>query len=401
MGPASVDRVKKKALSLGLLSPEQAENLTDRETINLIFLPGFSTADKVTNLSGRGVGMDVVKTNIERIGGTIDIQSTQGKGTTLKIKIPLTLAIIPALIVSCSGDLYAIPQVNLLELVRLDAKDAASGIERIHGVPVYRLRGNLLPLVFLDKELFGASAAPAGDGVYIVVLQAGDRQFGMVVDAVNDTEEIVVKPLGAQLKGLSVYAGATIMGDGRVALILDVMGVALRAHVLAEVGDRTFTERAPDLPRAVDNRQALLLFQTPDNGQMAIPLSMVARLEEFPRHAIERAGDQEVVQYRGEILPLVPLSQVLPERRLKPRHAAPQTDGGRDVVQVVVYTQGAKSVGLMVDHILDIVEERLETQSPGTRAGVTGSAVIHGRVTELLDVQSLVKEAMPGLFAQA
>ena len=395
-----VEKVKKKALSLGLLSPEQAAGISEREAMNLIFLPGFSTADKVTNLSGRGVGMDVIKTNIERIGGTIDVQSVWKKGTTLKVKIPLTLAIIPALIVSCRGDFYAIPQVSLLELVRLDSKDTKNAIERIHGVPVYRLRGNLLPLVYLGKELFGKEDDESRESVHIVVLQAGDHQFGLVVDVVNDTEEIVVKPLGQQLKGLSIYAGATIMGDGRVALILDVLGLALQAHVLAEVGDHAFTERVEEPVHVVDNRQSLLLFRTPDNGQMAIPLSAVARLEEFPRPSIERAGDQEVVQYRGEILPLLSLSQALPERRRQPRNASP-ADGGRDVVQVVVYTKNDKSVGLLVDHILDIVEESLEMQSPGTRSGVTGSAVIHGRVTELLDVENLIKGAMPGFFAQA
>jgi two-component system chemotaxis sensor kinase CheA len=386
------------------LTPDQAEAISDREAMNLIFLPGFSTADKVTNLSGRGVGMDVVKTNIERIGGTIDIQSTRGHGTTLKVKIPLTLAIIPALIVSCGGDFYAIPQVSLLELVRLDMKDARNGIERIHGVPVYRLRGNLLPLVYLQKELFGTEDDSGRESVHIVVLQAGDRQFGLVVDSVNDTEEIVVKPLGQRLKGLSVYAGATIMGDGRVALILDVLGLALRAHVLAEVGERGFSERTAEPVSAPDHRQALLLFRTPDHGQMAIPLSMVARLEEFARPSIERAGDQEVVQYRGEILPLLQLSQVLPERRRQPRHPSAPEDSGassRDVVQVVVYTQGTKSVGLVVEHILDIVEESLDMQAPGTRQGVIGSAVIHGRVTELLDVENLIKGALPGFSARA
>jgi two-component system chemotaxis sensor kinase CheA len=404
-----VEKVKNKALSLGLLSPDQAPVISDREAMSLIFLPGFSTAEKVTNLSGRGVGMDVVKTNIERIGGSIDVQSARGKGMTLKIKIPLTLAIIPALIVSCRGDFYAIPQASLMELVRLDAADAGRLIERIHGVPVYRLRGRLLPLVNLGKELFGTESSGTGNGegprsVPIVVLQAGDHVFGLIVDAVNDTEEIVVKPLGQQLKGLSVYAGASIMGDGRVALILDVLGIALKAHVLSEVGDRAFAEdKETEKSGVVDNRQSFLLFRSPDRGQMAIPLSAVARLEEFPRPSIERAGSQDVVQYRGEILPLLNLSTSLPERRSRPRHPEepPAEEGGRDVVQVVVYTRGKKSVGLMVERILDIVEEALQVQSPGTRSGVTGSAVIHGRVTELLDVENLIRGVLPEFFGPA
>ena len=242
------ERVKSKALERGLISAEQAARLGERELMNLIFLPGFSTAASVTNVSGRGVGMDVVKTNIERIGGTVEVSSTAGRGTTHKLKIPLTLAIIPALTVTAAGERYAIPQVNLLELVRLKtdaaldappdgghdaardacAENARGGVELIHGVPVYRLRGRLLPLVYLARELQGSprgfepgERAPRPESTHVVVLQAEERQFGLVVDEVNDTEEIVVKPLGRKLKGIPVFAGATIMGDGRVALARD------------------------------------------------------------------------------------------------------------------------------------------------------------------------------------
>ncbi len=233
----NVERIRQKAIERGVITPEQAQKMADREIFNLIFLPGFSTAQKVTNVSGRGVGMDVVKTNVEKIGGTVDLQSTLGKGTTVRVKIPLTLAIIPALIVTCGGDRYAIPQVSLLELVRLEDTKAATGIELVHGAPVHRLRGRLLPVIYLRRELrIGSSDGPKNedDAINIVVLLADGRQFGLVVDAINDTEEIVVKPLRKQLKSIKTFAGASIMGDGKVALILDVVGLAQRASVVSE-----------------------------------------------------------------------------------------------------------------------------------------------------------------------
>ncbi|MGH9344624.1 MAG: chemotaxis protein CheW, partial [Terriglobia bacterium] len=377
-----LDRVKQKAIERGLVTPEQAISMKEREALNLIFLPGFSTAAKVTNVSGRGVGMDVVRTNVEKIGGTVDVQSKTGHGTTLKIKIPLTLAIIPALIVTSAGDRYAIPQISLLELVRLEGDEARTGIESVHGAPVYRLRGNLLSLVYLNHELKLHAAhqngAAAQDVVNIVVLQADDRQFGLVVDEVNDTEEIVVKPLGQQLKGLPVYAGATIMGDGRVALILDVLGLAQRASIVSEARDRKRVEEEKAKEQGSE-RQTFLLFKSPDDGRMVIPLSEVTRLEEFSRSAIEQSGNQQVVQYRGSILPLLRLSGIVEERRRRPRVLPPkQTQNGGDKVHVVVHTRNGRSVGLLVDRILDIVEDDLSSRRPSSRKGILGSVVIQG-----------------------
>ncbi|MEK6233242.1 MAG: chemotaxis protein CheW, partial [Planctomycetales bacterium] len=262
-------------------------------------------------VSGRGVGMDVVRTRIERIGGTVDVESRLGEGTTVRVKIPLTLAIIPALIVSAAGDRYAIPQVSLLELVRTDGKDGQA-IEMIHDAPVYRLRGKLLPLVYLDRELQDSPGEESRrDGkVNIVVLQAGHRQFGLVVDAIHDTVEIVVKPLGKELTRIPFFAGATIMGDGRVALILDVVGVAQHARVISEVEDRGLGDDLEDGERAAA-MQALLLFQVGQRNRMAIPLTKVSRLEEFRASQIERAGSQAVVQYRDQLLPLVHIANLL------------------------------------------------------------------------------------------
>src|SRR5262249_3175699 len=216
--------LKKKAIAKGLLRPEQAEKLNDREALNLIFHGGLSTAETITNVSGRGVGMDVVKSNIEKIGGLVDVFSRPGEGATVRVKIPLTLAIIPGLVVMSGSERFVIPQVSLLELIRLEGEAGRKQIEQVHGTPVYRRRGSLLPIAHLN-EVLHLKTAEAAEAVNIVVLQAEDRQFGLVVDGINDTQEIVVKPLSKQLKGLTTYAGATIMGDGGVALILDVAGV--------------------------------------------------------------------------------------------------------------------------------------------------------------------------------
>ncbi|MCC6231785.1 MAG: chemotaxis protein CheW [Verrucomicrobiales bacterium] len=389
----NVARVKQKALEKGLLTAEQAARMTDRDAANIVFLPGFSTAEKVTNVSGRGVGMDVVKTNIEKIGGSVDIQSEEGLGTTIKIKIPLTLAIIPALVVSSGGERFAIPQVNLLELVRLDGGVGASGIETVFDAPVYRLRGRLLPLVFLNRVLnLDESGRPAQSALNLVVLRADGREFGLVVDTINDTEEIVVKPLGKQLKSLSCFAGATIMGDGRVALILDVMGLAQHAQVISENRDTQVGAAAQRSQEAQGDRASLLLFSLGDRGRMAIPLSMAARLEEFPRSKIERAGAREVVQYRGQIMPLIEVSNLVPGV------SAAQPD---DPMHVVVYSEQGRSVGLVVGRIEDIVEDHIAVQAGGGQGGILGSAVVQGQVTDLLDVKGVIQVAEPGFFEVA
>jgi len=389
-GGIDTERVRAKAVEKGVVTAEQAARMGEREVQGLIFAPGFSTAERVTNVSGRGVGMDVVKTNIERIGGTLDIQSVLGQGTTLKIKIPLTLAIIPALTVTSAGDRYCIPQVNLLELVRLEG-DPARHIERIHGAPVYRLRGNLLPLAYLNAELRVPGEAGRADVTNIVVLQAGEQHFGLVVDAITDTEEIVVKPLGRQLKELAVFAGATIMGDGRVALILDVLGLAQRARMLGDATARTAAAAtaAPEAEARAGDRRTLLLVGLGGDRRLAIPLDHVARLEELPRDSVELSAHQEVVQYRGEILPIVRLSGVL---------GIPAGADDARPLQVVVHNEGGRRVGLVVDCIFDIVEERVDLQRPVASPDLLGSAVIQQKVTDLLDVQRLLRRAHPALF---
>ena len=389
-----LERVKAKAVSKSLITAEQATRMTEREAINLIFLPGLSTAEKISNVSGRGVGMDVVKTNIEKIGGSIDLQTQFGQGTTLRIKIPLTLAIIPALIVTSGGARYAIPQVSLLELVRLEGEAARTGIEKLCGAPVYRLRGNLLPLAYLNQQLHtapGLGRSPGDDEVInIVVLQADGRTFGMVVDEINDTEEIVVKPLGKQLKGITCFAGATIMGDGRVALILDVVGFAQHAHVVAETRERPASAEKSSIVADCDKRQSLLLFNVGGQRRMAIPLALAARLEEFPLAQIEHTGDSEVVQYRGQIMPLIRVGKYI--------GGGAVADADSEKLSVVVYSENDRYVGLVVSSINDIVDEVFEVQRHASGRGLAGSAVVQGHVTDLLDVPALIRNATPSFY---
>ena len=392
-------RVKNKAIERGVITAQQAARMSEGELLNLVFLPGFSTAEKVTNLSGRGVGMDVVKTNIDRVNGTVDLQSYPGKGTTIKIKIPLTLAIVRAVIIQSNGKRFAIPQVNIQELVRLDADRVRTEIESVHGVPVYRMRGRLLPLVYLSEELKLAKqagkASRLDEATNIVVLQANDHPFGLVVNEINDSEEIVVKPLSKQLRGLKIFAGATIMGDGKVALILDVVGLAQNASILSEARDHALAEKTAESLASQDQNQAekqtFLLFAGPDDSRMALPLSTVARLEEFPASEVEKSGGEWVIQYRGKILPLIRLDVVLEERRTRLRH--PSRPWRPIPLQVLVCNDEGRTIGIVVERILDIVEDRAEVKSPATREGIQCAVVINDRVTELIDVPALQRIA--------
>ncbi len=380
------ERVKRRALEKQLISPAQAAQMTEQSVFGLIFLPGFTTAPQVTTLSGRGVGMDVVRTNIEKIGGAVDLQTRPGRGTTVRIRIPLTLAIIKALVVTSAGDRYAIPQVSIVELCRVEGEKARKGIHRVHGVLVYRYRDRLLPLVDLARAL--EVAAPdrlEEEGVNIVVLQAADQQLGLIVDRINDTQEIVVKPLWKHLKGLACFAGATVMGDGKVALILDVFGLAQRAGAIAPAQGSVVAEaQAPAAPPRA--RPSVLLVESAGRGRMAIPLDKVARLEELPPSRVERVAGRWVMQYRGQVLPLVDVDAALGEADGKPVDE-------RDTVPVVVLAQSPGPVGLIVGRILDVVERDTDAEGNASRAGVACTAVIQKRVTEVLDVDSLTGAA--------
>ncbi|KTD32380.1 chemotaxis histidine kinase [Legionella moravica] len=395
-GGISSEKVKEKALAKGLITKEQASRMSERDALYLIFLPGLSTAEKVTNVSGRGVGMDVVRTNIERINGTIDIQSKVGESTTIKVKIPLTLAIIPALIVTCDSNRYAIPQVNLLELVRLECTQIKQDIKFIKDTPVYKLRGKLLPLVYLAKELelpHMSQLKEIHDSINIVVLQAGETHFGLIVDNINDTQEIVVKPLSKLLKNVTAFAGATIMGDGKISLILDVMGLARKAGLLPNNMQSKKIPHQRQEAAESGQKQTLLLLRSGSQSLMAVPLSKVDRIEEFYESSIETAGKQEVVQYRNSIMPLVRLDQFIDGHS--------NASEKREKVQVIVYSRSQRNFGLIVDHVYDIVEGTFVLDKQITRKGVSGTAVVENKVTEILDVENIICSVLPTYFDSA
>jgi two-component system chemotaxis sensor kinase CheA len=392
-----VEAITRSAVGRGLITAAQARAMSDQDLINLIFLPGLSTAATITAISGRGVGMDVVKTNIERIGGTVSIHSERGVGTTLRMRIPLTLAIVTALVVRSAGQCYAIPQTNVAEIVRLEGADGAGRIATMAGAAVYPLRGELLPLVWLNAQLTGPAAADAAArperqaALNIVVLQAGEHTFGLVVDGVNDAHEIVVKPLGCHLRGTGIFAGATILGDGRVALILDVRGLAVNANA----GPVRLDESA-DAGRAADDTaeamEPLLLFAAANETRMAVPLAQIVRLEEFAWSSIERSGGRQAVQYHGESLPLQDLVSLVPAT---PRRTG-RTPGAP--LHAMVYEKGGRQIGLVVDAIFDIVDApaALVRMDPGP--ALAASIVIDGQTTPIVDLDVLCAVAL-GLVA--
>jgi two-component system, chemotaxis family, sensor kinase CheA len=382
--------IKDKALRMGLRERAQLDAMSDKELINLIFLPGFSTAKQVTDISGRGVGMDVVHTNLTKLGGTIEIESQVGGGTTFRIKLPLTLAIIPCLLVAVAEECYAVPQVNLVELIRVPAAQVADRLEYIGAALVMRRRGSLLPIVSL-RDLLGHSAPTPEQGcagaVHILAVAAGDLHYGLIVDALLDSEEIVVKPLGQHLQGCKSYAGATILGDGRVALILDVMGIRTMMH-LAEVKATPGAERqhAAQDDQTRQDFQSLLLVRNAPQEQFAIPLSLISRIERISAHAIESSGGRRYMQYRGGTLRLLALEEVA--------HVTPREE--TETLSVIVFTTGGREVGLMVSSILDVLEAEVTFDSVTFRQpGILGSAVLIGRTTLLVDLFGLVAAALP------
>ncbi|GAB77729.1 chemotaxis protein CheA, partial [Austwickia chelonae] len=378
------DKLRDKAVEKQLISREEADRMSDRDAMHLIFRAGFSTAAAVTNVSGRGVGMDVVKTNIEKIGGVIDINSVTGEGTTVRIKIPLTLAIIPALLVRGDENMFAIPQVNLLELVRLDREQAAERLETIQGTPVYRLRGALLPLVDLREQLDADQVDH--DTTFIAVLKADEKQFGLVVDDIEDTEEIVVKPLGKQLRGINLYAGATLMGDGRVALILDANSLAARAGMINDSGEAAKRAAEEAARRSNSDATSLLVVKLGNGRRAALPLKVVERLEEFPMSRVETVGSNQVVQYRGVILPLL---------RLADDYGTYDAMEENTPLQVVVCQHREQLFGFVVSQVLDIVEDELAIRTHLDTGGNLGSAVVNEHVTELLNIDHALMGMLP------
>jgi len=381
-----VQAVKAKAIERGLLKPEAAELLSDTQLVQFIFEAGFSTAKQVTEVSGRGVGMDVVRSNIQKIGGTIDITTVKGQGTTIRIAIPLTLAIISALIIKAGGEqgeIFAIPQVGVLELVRVSDGNY-SQIEEIHGAKFYRLREELLPLVDLSSTL---SMRPAPEEFTIMVAQVGEGKVGLMVDEVFDTQEIVVKPVGRLLRQINLYSGSTILGDGTVILILDLARVAGRA-----LSEGAFACAKSDAIRTDEHglrrdRAHFLVFRSCAGNPCAVPVALVSRLEEFKATDVERAGGRCLVQYRGGLLPLLSC----PEGESFPK--AEQL-----VVPALIFSDGKRSIGLVVDEILDIVDDTLAIEPDRSKPGVLGVSVIQGRATEIVDTYHFIRRAYPDWF---
>jgi two-component system chemotaxis sensor kinase CheA len=370
------ERVRQKAIERGLITAERAAQLAERELLQLVFLPGFSTAAAVTNVSGRGVGMDVVKTNVEKIGGKIELESRPGKGTTLRMRIPLTLAIIPALIVRSVNQSFALPQGALSELVHVPAAQAAATIEWLEDAPLYRLRGKLLPLVFLDRLL-----VPAGDHKpaterdnFIAVLDADGRRFGLVVDGLADPEEIVVKPLSSVLKDIGLYSGATVLGNAELALILDPGSIAAKAGVTMSVDEES--ARAAAAESDADKAKGLEYLLVEAAGrQAAVPLADVLRIEQLPISRIEYIGYRPVLNFEGQLLPVEDTGGVL---------AAAQDNPEAQII-VVVCREGNRHVGIAVSHVLDVAAGG-DLFEAGTSQRAGSVTLLKNRVTGVVDL---------------
>lgn len=376
-----VAEVRRIAIDRGLVRREAAEVMSDCEVLNFVFEPGFSTAESVTHISGRGVGMDVVRSNIERVGGAVELHSVAGKGCTVRIRLPLTLAIVSSLIVSARGELFAFPQASVLELIRLTEKQL-SRFDRLHNVRLYRLRDELLPIVDLADAL-KLEGDPSADVSTLVICQAGAARFGIIVDDVDDTQEIVVKPVGRLIRAVGCYAGCTILGDGRVVMIVDPAALAARSGTQMA----TAAEAPASLPEApAAATDSLLLFGVGNEAVNAVSLSQVTRLEEIPSDRIEYAGGIPVVQYRGGLLPLVPASSAV-------------TFTAGHCNSVIVFNEGNASFGMAVTDIRDIVDEIVNLELVSTRPGILGTAVIAGAATEVLDVSYYMARARGGSFS--
>lgn len=382
-----IERIRGKAIAKGLATEAELDKLSDAQISRFIFHPGFSTADSVTAVSGRGVGMDVVKANVDSIGGTVDVASRPGLGTTITIKIPLTLAIISALIVVAGEDRYAIPQIAVRELVRAKAGDD-NRIEEINGAPVLRLRGRLLPIVSLPGLMAcpGRETARRADGEgFIVVTQIGERQFGILVDSVFHTEEIVVKPMSSKLRHIHLFSGNTILGDGTVVLIVDPNGVArLVGATTSENAEEEPREAAAQVHRG--ERTTMLVFRAGSGSLQALPLSLVTRLEEIEAGEFQRSGGRTLLHYRGRLVPVTPVA----ETQLRSAGIQP----------LVIVSNGDLTVALAVEAIVDIVEETFELEMAAAEArGIIGSAMIRGRATDILDLAHYLPLNEPGWFA--
>ncbi|MEY9106411.1 two-component system chemotaxis sensor kinase CheA [Bradyrhizobium yuanmingense] len=382
----NTEKIKAKALSSGLVTEAELEKMSEAQIHKFIFAPGFSTAAAITSVSGRGVGMDVVRTNIDQIGGTIDIKSVAGEGSSVTIKIPLTLAIVSALIVEAAGDRFAIPQLSVVELVRARA-NSEHRIERIKDTAVLRLRNKLLPLIHLKKLLkIDDGAASDPENGFIVVTQVGSQTFGIVVDGVFHTEEIVVKPMSTKLRHIDMFSGNTILGDGAVIMIIDPNGIAKALGAAGSSAHGMGDEAAGHHIGSGEQTTSLLVFRAGSSQPKAVPLGLVTRLEELPADKIEFSNGRYMVQYREQLMPLVAMEGV--------------TIASQGAQPILVFADDGRSMGLVVDEIIDIVEERLNIEVGGSSSGILGSAVIKGQATEVIDVGHFLPMAFADWFTR-
>jgi two-component system chemotaxis sensor kinase CheA len=379
-----------RAVSAELITRESADALTSGECMELMFLPGLSTKTEITKVSGRGVGMDIVRTNLGQIGGSIEVCSELGQGSVFRIDVPLTLAVVPIVQVWSGGERYGLPQVHVQEVVHLDPAAVQSSVDDVDGARIHRLRDRLLPLVELADQLGVTAAAVPADGLMVVVVELHGKRFGLVVDAVGDATEVVVEPLTRATRSIAVFAGVTILADGRPTLIVDLDALATAAGVVVVRDDRS---REPTVPDDVVDDSSLLLATGVGGGRLAVSLSAVRRLERFPCQIVQRSGEVEVVQYGDAILPLLRLHELLPDSRADGNGAS--SPAAEHVETIVCHSAGGP-VGLVVERIDDVVSEPSVPAQPSSRQGVVRRLVIDDRVTELLDVEALVAHARAG-----
>ncbi len=376
-----IEKIRKKAIEKGFLTPEEAKAASEKELLSLIFKPGFSTAEKVTQVSGRGVGMDVVKTNIEKLGGSIEINTVLGKGTTVRVKIPLTLAIIPALIVTSGNYRYAIPQVNLKELVSIDP---AKEILNIGDTEFYRLRGEIIPVLRLSRIL---NLENGEEGRNLVILTTGERYIGLLVDRIFDSEEIVVKPLGKWFKNIPIYSGATIMGDGKLALILDVVGLSKYIGLKVEDIDRAIEEEKLRKTSA-EETQFILLFNVGEET-LALPLALIARLDKIKAEELQFIGGKEIIVYKGNVIPVVRLENYLPIQGLPPQ----------DYYSVLFFTERNKTCAILCSEIVDVLETTLEVEEGlYNHPGILGHRIIKDKTVLFIDIYKVIEMYDPEWF---
>lgn len=390
----NIERIREKAIENGLATEAELEAMTEHQIAQFVFRAGFSTAEKITSISGRGVGMDVVRTNIEKIGGSVELKTVTGKGTSFVIKIPLTLAIVSALVVASSSERFAIPQISVLELVRV-TENSEFSIENLNASPVLRLRDRLLPLVNLadllqlkDKKVYSEDdeAETETEETFIVVSQVGTYTFGIIVDRVFDTEEIVVKPVAPILRHITMFSGNTILGDGSVIMILDPNGIASAAGEVATTSD-SMTGMEKKKKARSDESTSLLVFRAGGSNLKAVPLNLVARLEEIKVEDIEDSQGRPVIQYRGQLMPLITLDGVSKEIKTEGRQP------------ILVFSDGERSMGLIVDEIVDIADDKLNVELEVEQEGMIGTAVVEGKAMDIIDIRHYLTIAFGDWFS--